>query len=270
MKSRSPAHHCALAVVWLLTNAFASSAARGNEAKAAVVEPGSDADKQARALFAQGQVHYSLGEYEQAIGKFRRAYELTSAPGLLFNIAQAHRLNGDCKQALEVYRHFVRLAPESEYRGEAATQIAALILRCGAPPPTSPGADQGDRGAADARADAPVLLSSPKLDLTTKPAPRWSTRRKSAAVLCAGGVGLGLAAGAVTWWNNGRYDDWRTEDQRLAAMPGSDPQVWIGRQQRNDALLHSIQRVDSIDLVLAGLSVAAVLTSAVLVIAFDR
>src|SRR5688572_2308317 len=77
--------------------------------------PASGADKEGRSLFAQGQIHYSLGEYPQAVAHFRRAYELTAAPGLLFNIAQAHRLAGDCKLALEVYRHFVRLAPESQY-----------------------------------------------------------------------------------------------------------------------------------------------------------
>src|SRR5262245_39858135 len=96
----------------------APSVARGQAARGDAPDAGSR-EKQARELFARGQTHYSLGEYEQAVADFRRAYELTAAPGLLFNIAQAHRLNGDCKQALEIYRHFVRLAPESEYRAEA-------------------------------------------------------------------------------------------------------------------------------------------------------
>src|SRR5262249_34851212 len=83
----------------------------------AAEEPRQPPDKKAdletaKRLFNQGQVHYSLGEYDQAISEFRAAYQLSSAPGLLFNIAQAYRLKGDCRQALEVYKHFLRLAPE--------------------------------------------------------------------------------------------------------------------------------------------------------------
>jgi tetratricopeptide (TPR) repeat protein len=233
-----------------------------------------DAEKEARGLFAQGQIHYSLGEYPQAIAQFRRAYELTSAPGLLFNIAQAHRLDGDCKQALEVYRHFVRLAPGSPYRAEADAQIAALLPRCGpgsAPASPAPVAVRAGLENAKPADDAPALLRSPEAEIATRPAPRWTTRRKTSAALLAGGVGLGLASGIVYWWNNGRYDDWRTEDQRLAtAAAGTPTNVWLADQQRNDSLLRSVQRVDKIDFALASLSLAAVLASAVMLVVSDR
>jgi tetratricopeptide (TPR) repeat protein len=233
-----------------------------------------EAEKEARGLFAQGQIHYSLGEYQQAIAQFRRAYELTSAPGLLFNIAQAHRLDGDCKQALEVYRHFVRLAPESPYRAEADVQIGALAPRCGAgaaPALPAPVATSAAIQAAKPADGGPALIRSPEAEIANKPAPRWTTRRKTSAALLAGGAALGLASGIVYWWNNGRYDDWRTEDQRLAtAMAGTPTNVWIADQQRNDNLLRSVQRVDKIDLALASVSLAAVLASAVMLVLFER
>ncbi|HEY7374518.1 MAG TPA: tetratricopeptide repeat protein [Polyangia bacterium] len=253
---------------WVLGGGLVPAVARGADAAPAPRETKTaDAEKEARGLFAQGQIHYSLGEYRQAIAQFRRAYELTSAPGLLFNIAQAHRLDGDCKQALEVYRHFVRLAPESPYRGEADAQIAALMPRCGlAPVALRAGVEE-----AKSADQVPVLLRSPEAEIAVTPAPRWTTRRRTSATLLAGGVGVGLAAGIVYWWNNGRFDDWRTEDQRLAAaMAGTPTNVWLAAQQRNDSLLQSVQRVDKIDLALAGLSLAAVLASAVTLVIFDR
>jgi len=149
----SAAARSRLTFAGLVVAALAPALARAEPAPSAARSetPPSQSAKEARELFAQGQIHYSLGEYEQAIAQFRRAYELTSAPGLLFNIAQAHRLNGDCKQALAIYRHFVRMAPDSEYRPEAETQIAALVVRCEpAPAPL-------DSASADRKRPPPAL-----------------------------------------------------------------------------------------------------------------
>ena len=74
-------------------------------------------DQRARELYKQGNVHYNLAEYDEAIEAFKAAYALTEAPALLFNIAQAYRLQGDCAQALRFYKNFARLeqaAPNRE------------------------------------------------------------------------------------------------------------------------------------------------------------
>jgi len=269
-----PACRGALLLVTILGSGIAPSVALGQQAPTGgAVAAGSAADdKEARSLFNQGQVHYSLGEYEQAIADFRRAYELTSAPGLLFNIAQAHRLNGQCKQALEIYRHFVRLAPQSESRAEAQTQIAALAVRCGAVASSQPVESQKKAPLeTTAAAPGPTVVIHQESAAPEPAPPRWSKRRRAAVALLATGVGAGLVAGGTAWWNQGRYDQWTDEDRRLAAaMTGTDPSEWIADQQRNDALLRSIQRADNVSLVLAGVSVAAIVTSAVLVVFFDR
>jgi hypothetical protein len=89
-------------------------------------------------------------------------------------------------------------------------------------------------------------------------------------MLLATGVGFGLAAGGVYWWNQDRYDSWQQEDRRLSAGMGTTSlNVWLADQQRNDALLHSIHRADAVDIGLVGLSLAAVVTSAVLAIVLD-
>jgi tetratricopeptide (TPR) repeat protein len=268
MVSEPRTRRFALLVVFVVGGFVVSSVGRAAEGDASRPDVTADREQEARSLFAQGQVHYSLGEYAQAIGEFRKAYELTSAPGLLFNIAQAHRLAGQCSQALEVYRHFKRLAPDSPYRAEADTHIATLVVQCGATP-----------AAAAPPTRDPVAKDEPSpgsaLQLSQAAAPpersRWSTRRKTAAALLAGGLGASLAAGALYGWNDGRYDQWRDEDRRLEVpAPGTPPAVWVADQQRNDALLQSIHRVDAVDLTLAGLSVAAVVASAVLLVVFDR
>jgi hypothetical protein len=246
-----------------------SSVALAAEASVPHADVGGDDEKEARGMFMQGQVHYSLGEYAQAIAQFRRAYELTSAPGLLFNVAQAHRLAGQCPQALEVYRHFARLVPESEHRPEAEKHIEALVARCGAPPPLLNRATAQALGATADKAETPALqLSQP---VAPPERPRGSLRRRTAAALLGSGVVVGLAAGALYWWNDGRYDDWRDEDRRLATTaPSTSPEEWLAAQQRNDARLRSIQTVDAVDLTLAGVAIAAVVASAVLTVVFDR
>jgi tetratricopeptide (TPR) repeat protein len=248
------------------TSSALAGSSEGPATPAAAAE--TENEREARELFTQGQLHYSLGDYEQAITKFRRAYELTSAPGLLFNVAQAHRLAGQCKRALDVYRHFIRLAPESEYRAEADMHVTALVLRCGA----AANAPSGDATVASRPETAtPPIPTVSQQGAAPAQSRRWSTRRRTAAALLSGGAILGATAGTLHWWNDGRYDDWRSEDQRLAAaMPGDSVNGWISNQQRNDSLLNSIERVDSITLVLAGLSMAAVITSAVLMVLFDR
>jgi tetratricopeptide (TPR) repeat protein len=262
---------CRWALLLAIAVAGGASArlARAAAADPATAEtPATEPDTDARRLFAQGQVHYSLGEYEQAITAFRRAYELSKAPGLLFNVAQAYRLNGDCKQALEVYRHFTRLVPDSEYRLEADTHIAALVVRCGEAVPPSAPAEASKHGPQRDLSSTPSVLEARRAELER---PRWTTRRKASVALLAGGIGMGLAAGGIYWWNDGRYDDWRAEDRRLGSpMPEVAPDVWLAQQRRNDDLLGSVHRADTIDLALAGVAVASVIASAVLLLLSER
>src|SRR5262249_10653631 len=41
----------------------------------------------AREHYQRGLTHYNLGEFDAAVNEFKQAYALSSAPGLLFNIA---------------------------------------------------------------------------------------------------------------------------------------------------------------------------------------
>jgi tetratricopeptide (TPR) repeat protein len=73
-----------------------------------------DAKSKARAkeLYEEGLRHYNVAEYAEAIRVWKEAYLISKRPLLLFNLGQAYRLSGDCKQAMDFY---------DSYRREGAT-----------------------------------------------------------------------------------------------------------------------------------------------------
>lgn len=136
------------------------------EAAAEAQPPAAGAPSDPERLFAQGKLHYELGEYEEAIVLFRRAYEETQDPGFLFNVAQAYRLFGKCRQALQVYSHFLRLAPGHPNAVAAASNVSVLESQCpGGTSAANPEAPVAAAGAVlrEAPTEAPVLTLAPQL-----------------------------------------------------------------------------------------------------------
>src|SRR6185436_4713873 len=78
----------------------------------------------AREHYEAGLTHYNLGEFKQAIEEFKKAYELSKRPGLLFNIAQAYRLDRQWAQAASFYRTYLRLVPDAENADDVEEFIA--------------------------------------------------------------------------------------------------------------------------------------------------
>jgi tetratricopeptide (TPR) repeat protein len=93
----------------------------------------------AEELYAQGQAAYDAADYATAIARWTRSYDLSGEPELLFNLAQAYRLDHDCVRALSTYRRFIRIDLKSEQRALAVDLERELEPKCGAPPtePTS-------------------------------------------------------------------------------------------------------------------------------------
>ena len=81
---------------------------------------------EAKALYEKGNTHYNLGEYDQAIEAFKKAYELSQAPGLLFNIAQSFRLKKDYEQASHFYETYLRLKSDAPNRADVEARIAEM------------------------------------------------------------------------------------------------------------------------------------------------
>src|SRR3954447_17692225 len=83
-----------------------------------------NAQDEARELYKKGMTHYELGEFDVAIDEFKRAYALTSAPGLLFNLAQVYRMKKDPEQAVYFYRTYLRLVPDAPNRADVEALLA--------------------------------------------------------------------------------------------------------------------------------------------------
>jgi len=81
---------------------------------------------EARRHFQQGREFLEANAYSDAITEFETALALMPLPELLFNIAQAYRLKGDAKHALQMYTRFVEVVPDGPVAEEARAHIAVL------------------------------------------------------------------------------------------------------------------------------------------------
>lgn len=99
-------------------------AARGQEPPLPEVVP-----PKARTLAEQGRTAHDAGKYDEAIVSFKEAYVIAPSPGLLFNIAQAYRLQGDCDGAAMMYRRYLETDPGPEGRTIAGGHLAT-VERC--------------------------------------------------------------------------------------------------------------------------------------------
>jgi tetratricopeptide (TPR) repeat protein len=83
----------------------------------------------ARALAERGRALHDSGDYTNAIVAFTQAYAMAPSPALLFNLAQAYRLQGDCDDAALMYRRYLATNPTPD-RGSLAEAQLANMERC--------------------------------------------------------------------------------------------------------------------------------------------
>ncbi|HEX7839576.1 MAG TPA: hypothetical protein VF469_19005 [Kofleriaceae bacterium] len=100
--------------------AFAPLAARGDD---------SAIPDKARMLAKRGRAFHDAGNYSNAIEAFTQAYVIAPSPALLFNLAQAYRLQGNCNDAALMYRRYLATRPAPEQRVLAETHLAS-VERC--------------------------------------------------------------------------------------------------------------------------------------------
>jgi hypothetical protein len=105
---------------------------------AAVVARAATADAEpptAEDLYAEGQTAYDHADYATAVAQWQAAYDLSGEPELLFDVAQARRLSGDCPRALATYRRFVEVDPTSAQHALAISLGREMAKQCGRPAP---------------------------------------------------------------------------------------------------------------------------------------
>jgi tetratricopeptide (TPR) repeat protein len=90
-----------------------------NDASMAVPE-------KARLLSDRGRQLQRDGKFADAIEAYKAAYVLAPSPGLLFNLAQAYRLNGNCEDAVWLYRRLLATDPREDLRALANEHLEKL------------------------------------------------------------------------------------------------------------------------------------------------
>jgi tetratricopeptide (TPR) repeat protein len=163
-----------------------------------------DAMQEAKDHYDRGMAHYELGEFAAAADEFKLAYARSQAPGLLFNLGQATRLNKDYEQALHFYRAYLRVRPDAANREDVEKRIAEIEpivelrrraelrrLNADSRPAAAPVGD--DMAVAD---DKPVAVAAvaPKLPGGKKERIAGIVVGVAGLGLVGAGVGLGVAS----------------------------------------------------------------------------
>jgi tetratricopeptide (TPR) repeat protein len=181
----------------------------------------------ARDLYQRATRHYELGDYDRAIEEYKRSYEISAAPALLFNLGQVYRLKKDPATALRFYTNYLRLQPQAPNRADVEGLIVDMRAAVEAqekeraaknapPPPPSP----PPAVVAPPAATVPAPTSQP-------PPPRarpWRAEAWTAGVL--GAVGLGATIAGVVVGVRANSD--ASDIQHAAAMTN---QAWTVARQ---------------------------------------
>lgn len=81
-------------------------------------------------LYTEGKTAYDHGDYAVAVDRWQKSYATSGESDLLFNIAQAHRLAGDCAIAILIYKQFIAADPTADQVPLATSLIHELEPRC--------------------------------------------------------------------------------------------------------------------------------------------
>lgn len=146
---------------------------------------------EAKEAFDLGTRAYADGEFETALASFRRAYELTGSPDLLYNIATvSDRMRRD-EDALHAYEGYLEARPKSADREHVESRIAVLRDAMEARRRAELQAEIEARNAA-LQAAARVKAERPLTEYVGPGPGPWITIGVGSAALVTGAVFLGL------------------------------------------------------------------------------
>ena len=146
---------------------------------------------EAKEAFDLGTRAYADGEFETALASFRRAYELTGSPDLLYNIATvSDRMRRD-EDALHAYEGYLEARPKSADREHVESRIAVLRDAIEARRRAELQAEIEARNAA-VQAAARVKAERPLTEYVGPGPGPWITIGVGSAALVTGAVFLGL------------------------------------------------------------------------------
>jgi tetratricopeptide (TPR) repeat protein len=80
--------------------------------------------EKAKALFAEGNEHYNLGEFTPALERYKLAYRVKPLAAFQFNIAQCHRKLGQHQDAIAMYQAYLVGTPNAQNKATIESLIA--------------------------------------------------------------------------------------------------------------------------------------------------
>jgi len=149
-------------------------------------------DPEAARLYREGNGHYKVREYTQAIASYAASIKIEESQAALYNIAQSHRQLGHYEDAIWFYRRLIDSAAlTGPPRDQVEELIAAMRRELAKPAATQPPRDIAKEGAQPVAA-APSE-PEPEEPEPLVESPRWYHDRLGWG-LAGGGVLLGGAA----------------------------------------------------------------------------
>jgi tetratricopeptide (TPR) repeat protein len=167
------------------------------------------AEPTAKERVAQGIEFYNAGNYDAAIAEFKLAYEASGSPAILFPWAQAERLRGRCREAIDLYQRFIDSGPPEKQVGAAKQNRDDCVARIESADAAAASLVPGTAGEAPASEPAPP--EPPPPEPQPEPPPRRQTDPIGWALLGAGVAVAGVAGGALL------FRAARAEDQAAVA-----------------------------------------------------
>jgi len=199
-----------------------------------------DTASEATAHAEAGKKAFAAGKYGEAITEFRAANALQADPKLLYAIAQAQRMSGDCRAAIASYEEFIQSKADPklvEYSQANITRCKEQLAKEPAPDPTpDPKPDPTPDPKPDPQPDhpaAPTTVGSTEPQPQPQPPPQRDTGPSWTSDWIGHGlVGGGLAMGVIgtILWTGGRSD-------AAAANDATDYASFIAKRDAADGAL---------------------------------
>jgi hypothetical protein len=76
--------------------------------------------------YQQATRAYDLGKYQEAVDEYQKVYEIDGDPVMLYNIAQAYRLNDQPQESIHFYRRYLQRSPEARNKEDVERKIVAM------------------------------------------------------------------------------------------------------------------------------------------------
>jgi len=221
-----------------------------------------DRAARARDAFSEGLRLVEAKEYRAAQSAFARAYELEPHPLALYNLGQCQARLGQYAAAAHTLQRFLDQGGDTidaPQRLAVTQQIAELQVRVGANDIEAPAAAAMPEPGSSASAPKPL---PPQAPAPSQPIASSGGSHTWGWIL--GGTGFALlgSAAVLSLWNAGRYSTWKTDRSALEGVSNRDLLVqqdaatWDRTHASNERLA-SIQRVDVLSAITAGVGAAA-------------